>query len=144
MMCIPETMIKVALIFSLVMSFVWMVMSFLSGMIGLGVVGVIFFLLSVCYTWAVWSRIPFASTNLVTAITAVKANIGVCGYAYGITVLAGAWSFTWSVAFVGIFDKTYTCDAQNVCTNPNYGYLFLLFLAYFFGQQVFQVCCVWN
>lgn len=139
MMCIPETLIKISLIFVTVMAGVWAAMAFVAGSIGVGVIGVIFFLISICYAWAVWSRIPFASVNLVTAITSVKANMGVVLYAYIITAMAGLWSFTWSVAFVGILDKTYQCNDQGYCSNPNYGYLFLLFLAFFFGHQVFQV-----
>lgn len=138
MMCIPETLIKISLIFVTVMAGVWAAMAFVAGSIGVGVIGVIFFLISICYAWAVWSRIPFASVNLVTAITSVKANMGVVLYAYIITAMAGLWSFTWSVAFVGILDKTYQCNDQGYCSNPNYGYLFLLFLAFFFGHQVFQ------
>jgi hypothetical protein len=114
-------------------------LAFLSGAIAGGVIGVIFFLISVCYAWAVWSRIPFASINLVTAITAVKANLGVVLYAYFFTILAGLWSLAWAMAVVGVFDSTYQCNDNGVCSNPNYGYLFLLFLAYFFGQQVLQV-----
>jgi Plasma-membrane choline transporter len=139
LMCIPETLIKISLIFVTIMALVWAVLAFVTGSIAMGVIGIIFFLISVCYAWAVWSRIPFATINLVTAITAVKANMGVVIYAYIFTAVAGLWSFTWSVAVVGVFDETYTCDDNNVCSNPNYGYLFLLFLAFFFGHQVFQV-----
>ena len=141
LMCIPETLIKVALIFTVVMSGVGMVFSFLAGNIGLGILGVIFFLMALCYARAVWKRIPFAAINLVVATTAVKKNLGIAFYAYLSTVLGAVWSIVWSVAFVGVFDKTYQCDAQNVCSNPNYGFLFLLFIAYCFGQQVFQVSC---
>lgn len=115
----------------------------MSGNYGIGVIGIIFFLISCCYAYAVWSRIPFATINLVTAITAVKANLGVMFYAYVITFVAMAWTFCWSIAFAGVFNNTYTCNANNVCSDPNYGYLFLLFVAFFFGHQVFQVsdCC---
>jgi Plasma-membrane choline transporter len=140
LMAIPETMIKVALVFTVVMALGWCVMSFLSGSIVGGVVGAIFFLLSLCYSRAVWGRIPFATVNLVTACTAVKTNWGVIVYSYFFTTLAGAWSVAWSVAFVGVFDKTSSCnEVTNVCQNPNYGYLFLLFVAFFFTHQVLQV-----
>ena len=71
-------------------------------------------------------------------MTAVKSNLGVILYAYLITLLAAGWAICWSVAFVGVFDKTYDCDENNNCSDPNYGFLFLLFLAFFFGQQVLQ------
>jgi hypothetical protein len=139
MMAIPETLIKVSLIFVTVMAGVWCVMSFVSGAIGVGVLGAIFFAVSVCYAWAVWSRIPFATANLVTAITAIRANIAVVLIAYVLTLLAAGWSILWGFAFVGVFDQTYGCDENNVCDNVNYGFLFLLFVAYFFTHQVLQV-----
>jgi hypothetical protein len=140
LMCIPETLIKVSLIFVVALSGAWALMSILSGSLAAGILGMVFFAISVCYARAVWGRIPFASVNLVTACTAIKANLGVVVIAFLLTALAGAWSAIWSVAFVGVFDKTYTCDNEtNVCSNPNYGYMFLLFVAYFFTHQVLQV-----
>ena len=148
---------------------VWMVMAFLSGQIFMGILGAIFFAISIrcvydivsvafgvlqnkisclslffpySYAKMVWSRIPFATANLVTACTAIKANLGVTFFAYLFTAVAGVWSITWSIAFAGVFDKTYECDEQDVCTDPNYGILFLLFVAYFFIHQVLQVPCI--
>ena len=54
-------------------------------------------------------------------------------------MLAGVWSVTWAVAFVGVYDEESTCDEQNVCDDPSYGALFGLFFAYFFVHQVLQV-----
>lgn len=56
LMAIPETMIKVALIFVVIMSGVWAVMAFISGSIFAGVIGIIFFAIGLCYARAVWSR----------------------------------------------------------------------------------------
>jgi succinate dehydrogenase hydrophobic anchor subunit len=114
-------------------------MAFLSGQVAIGIIGVIFFAISLCYARAVWSRIPFATANLVTACTAIRANLGVTLYAYFFTAIAGVWSITWALAFIGIYNKTYECDENNVCSDPSYGYLFLLFVAYFFIHQVLQV-----
>ena len=61
LMCIPETLIKVSLLFVVVLSGLWMVLAFLTGNIGLGIVGLLFFALTVCYAYCVWSRIPFAT-----------------------------------------------------------------------------------
>ena len=54
MMCIPETLIKAALIFVVIMAGVWMVLLFLSGAMFAGVFGLIFFAISICYARAVW------------------------------------------------------------------------------------------
>jgi hypothetical protein len=136
----PAFMIKVGLIFVVVMSLVWCVMAFLSGSIFAGVIGVVFFLISVCYARAVWSRIPFAAINMVTAGTAIRANLGVTVFAYLFTAIEIGWVVVWTIAFSGVMDKTFVCDANGVCNDPNYGLLFLLLVAFYFTQQVLQSC----
>jgi len=139
MMCIPQFLIKAALIFSVFLALVWAVVAFAGGQYVIGVVGIIFFVLSVCYAYCVWSRIPFATANLVTAITAVRANLGLAVYAYLFAILAGGWTIVWSLAFLGVFDKTYDCDEKGDCQNPKYGILFVLFIALYFVSEVLQV-----
>eukprot|EP00584_Thalassiosira_punctigera_P006265 CAMPEP_0172529190 /NCGR_PEP_ID=MMETSP1067-20121228/3331_1 /TAXON_ID=265564 ORGANISM="Thalassiosira punctigera, Strain Tpunct2005C2" /NCGR_SAMPLE_ID=MMETSP1067 /ASSEMBLY_ACC=CAM_ASM_000444 /LENGTH=499 /DNA_ID=CAMNT_0013313195 /DNA_START=127 /DNA_END=1626 /DNA_ORIENTATION=- len=147
MMCIPEVLIKVSLIAMLVLSGIMMVMSFLSGSMLGGIFGLIFFLVFVCYARAVWSRIPFASVNLVTACTAIKKNAGVIIVAYFFVALAFGWTILWSISLMGVWEKVVqsetTTAAEGYQQNPqqnnlNYGYLFLLFLSYFFTHQVIQ------
>lgn len=136
-------LIKAALIFSVIMSAFMVVLSFASGNI-LGIIlSCVFFALTCCYAYCVWSRIPFATVNLVTGMTAVKANWGITIAAYVMAILAALWSFVWAVAFMGVFDSAYDCenpDFPDTCTvsGSGYGYLFLLFLAYFFSHQVLQ------
>lgn len=142
LMAIPAFLIKAALLFSVAMAGAMMVVSFASGQIGMGILGLIFFAMSVCYAYFVWSRIPFATINLITACTAIRANLGVTIFAYIFTIFAGLWTVTWSVAFLGVFDATFeekVCEDDKVCTDVNYGFLFLLFVALYFVQQVLQV-----
>jgi hypothetical protein len=141
LMCIASIMIKVALIFTFVLYGVFAVYGFLIGDIVMGIIGIVFFLLMGCYVWAVWSRIPFATANLVTAITAIKANIGVSLIGYFFAILSISWYLLWCFVFVGIWIQT-SCDPEtNVCTGqPNGGFLFLLFLSFFFTWQVLQNC----
>jgi hypothetical protein len=87
----------------------------------------------------VWSRIPFASVNLLTACTAVKKNCGVILVAYVYVILAFGWSILWSVALAGVYDQV--INVGNGQENSiNYGYYFLLFLSFFFTHQVIQNC----
>ena len=67
----------------------------------------------------VWSRIPFATANLVTACTAIRANLGVAFYAYIFAILAGAWSVVWALALIGVFDRTYDCDECDWCVHQS-------------------------
>jgi Plasma-membrane choline transporter len=143
MFCIPSFLIKASLIFTVVMSALMVVFSFSTQNV-LGVImSLLFFALTCCYAYCVWSRIPFATANLVTAMTAVKANCGITVAAYIMAALAALWSFVWAVAFMGLFDSVYTCTNPNipetcVIEGSGWGYLFLLFLAYFFSHQVIQ------
>lgn len=105
----------------------------------------IFFLIFCCYAKAVWSRIPFASVNLLTACTAIRKNCGVIFVAYFFVALAFAWTLLWSVSLMGVWDQVITTEENQIAngqtyttSSANYGYLFLLFLSYFFTHQVIQ------
>ena len=96
--------------------------------------GAVFFAISLCYVRYAWPRIPFATVNLVTAITAIQKNFGVVLFNYIFAILAVVWSIIWSVAFVGVFSISYGCDVNGEnCEGTNYGILFILFLSLFFG-----------
>ena len=78
---------------------------------------------------------------------AVKANCGITIAAYIFVILAALWSFVWAIAVLGTFNSVFTCvdqEAREQCTisSSGYGFLFLLFLAYFFSHQVLQVSFV--
>jgi hypothetical protein len=88
-------------------------------------------------------RIIRKAVNMLTAATAVKANLGVILFAFFFTALQVGWVILWSLAFGGVFNQTYGC-VDNVCTDPNYGLLFLLFVAFYFTQQVLQVRVIVN
>ena len=142
MMCIPAFLIKAALIFSVVATLVWAVVAFAAGQWIIGIIGILFFAISICYACCVWSRIPFATANLTTAITAVRGNCGVTIIAYIFALLAFGWSVLWAFSMLGLMDKTYKCETnaagQEVCGEPNYGILFVMFISYFFTHQVIQ------
>jgi len=142
LMKIPQILIKTALIFTMVMAGVWAAISFAAGNVFGGIVGVIIFLLTCCYAYSVWSRIPFATINLITACKAVSSNCGVTIAAYFFVALSFGWCLLWTVAFVAIHDRSADCsgvdaNGNEVCS-PNWGYLFLLLLSFFFTQQVIQ------
>lgn len=56
LMCIPETMIKVALIFVVIAAGIGAIAGFVSGSIFAGIIGLVFFGIALCYARAVWSR----------------------------------------------------------------------------------------
>jgi hypothetical protein len=104
----------------------------------------IFFLITICYTYCVWSRIPFASVNLLTACTAIRKNAGVVFVSFVFVCIAFGWTLLWAVASAGVSNQIITSSEVEIDgvkytqSTPNYGYLFLLLLSYFFTHQVIQ------
>lgn len=139
LICIPGILVKVAIIFNVVLSLAVVVAAIYFGIIAMAILGGIMFLLTCCYTYCIWSRIPFATANLKTGCTAVKANCGVSFLAYIVVVFSFAWTLLWTVSVLGIQDSLIQCeevDGQTVCSNPNYLFFFLLFVSYYFTHQV--------
>lgn len=126
MMRYATILIKMALFFSLGCSLAIGILGALSGQIMMAVMGFLSFALGLCYAYFVWSRIPFASANLNTALTAVKSNMGLAGVAYFFLFVAFGWSVWWSVASGGAL------------ANMGNGVLFFFLLSYFWTHQVIQ------
>jgi Plasma-membrane choline transporter len=86
---------------------------------------------AILYTCSVWSRIPFAAANLVTAVTAVRANIGLTFYAFLSIFLLLVWSVLWLVSASSTIFVLGNCDADGVCSNEVSGIAIFLFLVSF-------------
>ena len=124
MMKYAEAFTKAALLFSVAMSGVVAVLGLLSGQMLMGILGCVMFAIGICYAKLVWPRIPFAAANLNTALTAVKANMGLTFCAYMMLFLAFGWSLLW---FVGM---------GQAVSSSNAPILFLLLVSYFWVHQV--------
>lgn len=108
------------------------IVGFSTDKIEAGVFGIILFAMAACYAWAVWSRIPFAAMNLVTASTAIKSNLGLTFFAYAAIFINGLWLLFWSAsAFSTIFVKCGYDAEIEACqdeVNPVYYFFFILSL----------------
>lgn len=106
---------------------------------GAALVAFVFFAMSACYAWAIWHRIDFAASNLVTALTAVRANLGVALVAYGMVVAAVVWSLIWSTSLIGVYSRSADCNAQGVCQGSVGGWTTVLYLlSFYWTHQVFK------
>jgi Plasma-membrane choline transporter len=77
----------------------------------LGAVGALILLgLTALYAHSVWRRIPFATANLETAITAVQSNGSLFLLACGVTGVVLIMSLIWVLAWVGVYARHATCD----------------------------------
>jgi hypothetical protein len=136
----PKFLIQMSLLITIVWSVSVAILSYLllpypGNLFGL-MFGLIIFLISTCYAFVVWRRIPFASSNLDAGLTAIKTNAGVILVAYAIVLLSIGYSALWMTALLGVYDTQGLCKATAeevvVCTEtPAWGYIFLLLLAYF-------------
>ena len=103
MMHHAKVLVEVGLLFSVATSLVIAIVGFMMGSIMMGVIGIISFAVGICYTYAVWSRIPFAAANLNTALTAVRANMGLTVVSLFVTVLAFGWTIVWFLGVGGAY-----------------------------------------
>jgi len=96
------------------------------GEVLMGVMGLVSFAVGVCYAYFVWPRIPFAAANLNTAISSIRANLGIALLAYLFLAIAFCWTLLWSAS------------AASAVASLGQGALFLFFLSYYWTQQVLQ------
>ena len=136
-MAIPTAMIKIALAFNLLVTTAVCVFAIVVGAIVVGVIAGIGLVLTVYYTYIVWRRIPFAASTLVTALTAVKCNVGLAFFAYNNLVVTFLWALWWATAFVATTYVMGDCNAEGYCENEINGFIVFLFLVSFFWT--FQV-----
>jgi hypothetical protein len=142
MMIVPTAMIKVALIFNLCVTLGVVILAIYViawPMIFMASIG---FFFTLYYTYVVWKRIPFAASTLVTAITAIKCNMGLSFFAYNNLVLTFLWSIWWSLAFVATSYVLSDCNMGQdgaYCENEiNGGLIFLFLISFFWVCQVLK------
>jgi len=124
MMRYPTEMVKAGLIFSVVLTGIMaVVLILMGGLFGI-LIGIFFFVVTAYYVRVVWPRIPFAAVNLKTALSAVKANMGLGVVAYLLMAAAFAWSGFWLAGMLG------TLQASNGAVT------FLLLVSYYWTFKV--------
>ena len=144
-------LIQGCLLSSVVMQFLFSLMSLVAGNLIAFLLFLFFGMLMMCYARAVWSRIPFAAANLNTGITCIKKNLGVCVYAVVALVVAVVWSMCWMVNALAIAqhlaqnfnndgdgDGGGGDDAESPTNiaQMNAGIIFLLLVSFYWVHQV--------
>lgn len=130
-------LIKTALIFNVILFFVMMVIGFVNENAAVGVPFLILTLIAGWYAVRVWSRIPFAASNLITAIAAVRENMGLAVYAYWSVVVLFAWSVCWALATSSTIYVQAQCDPEGNCEGSVSGLLmFGFFLSFYWTSQI--------
>jgi hypothetical protein len=108
------------------------------------VTGLLFFLISTLvglfYAWSVWSMIPWAASNLSTAVMAVSHNLGIYVVGLGTSLLTVLFTLIWLMAVIGTEWHTTSCSTDGVCDHHGFGFILSLFaLSLFWTVQVLKV-----
>ncbi|CAK4073472.1 unnamed protein product [Aphanomyces euteiches] len=97
-----RAMIQIGLWFAVTMCLVCAGWAGYKKQIALAVLFGVLSLISICYAFAVQTRIPFAAANLKVAASAIRTHGSMHAVAFLFLVLQLAWVFVWCVAVVGI------------------------------------------
>jgi len=110
----------------------------LSGSMVGAIFSLILFVVMVFYARGAWSRIPFATANMITAIAAIRANWGLVLISFATLIWSLVISMGTIVAILGVSKETETCDDKGYCESGSGGYIFLFLVSLFWSQQVMK------
>lgn len=148
MLIIVKSLIQTVLVFCILLSLAWGVMWYALARQQHGVVailGFVAFILMVGYTIVVWDRIPFAATNLHTALAAMQSTADITLLGMSMILVAFAWCLVWCMAFIGLVDTLDVCEpGDKACrddlNNHNNVLLYVVFfLSFCWTNQVIKV-----
>ena len=133
-------LVQFSVLFSMFSSLLLVIIFGFQGSDEAALMAFVFFAISACYAWAIWHRIPFAASNLTTALSAIRSNLGVAVVGYGLTVVAFGWTLLWTISLIGVYVRSADCH-EGVCQGGiNGGIIFLFLLSFYWTQQVIKVC----
>ena len=108
----------------------------------MSVVALVALAISIAYSIVVWDRIPFATTNLHTALVGIKSSADILLAGFAMMIVAFCWTMTWMVAFLGIYDH-YLDNAdhelKNNITWVGLSVSFAMLISYVWTFNVIQV-----
>jgi hypothetical protein len=127
MLILARALIQIVLVVSVLLALAW-------GMIGLsldpyGVISVMGFtslLLTLGYSIASWSRIPFVATNLHIAVCAMRCTADITILGLTSILVAFGWCIIWTMAFVGLVNSLSSAECtKNFDCEPHFnsGYI---------------------
>jgi Plasma-membrane choline transporter len=107
MLMVARSLIPIMLIFTILLLLCWGVFGLTVtsyGWSAISILGFSLFALSLAYTMVSWNRIPFCSTNLYTAICALRGSVMILLVGIIALFVALLWLFVWSIALMGILN----------------------------------------
>jgi hypothetical protein len=137
MMKFPQTLVKIALFFNIAVLAVMAFGSFCAGFVGVGIILMLYTIVAALWFCCVRDKIPFAASNLRTAVSAVRSNFGLSFYAYSSVLVIFLWTVWWTICFTSTIYVTIGCDKYGNCQSGiNKGCVSLFLLSYYWTTQV--------
>jgi len=124
-----EQIIKIMLFVSIACWGLLALLSIVDGDTGGAIYPIIFCLITMLYTWCIWSRIPFAGACLSVASQIVQTYGGTVWIALLTVFLEFVWIVIWVFAFWAYFAST---------SEPSGIVMFLLFISLYWGTNVWR------
>ncbi len=134
-----EHLMQASLMISCVVLGVVVLLLFANDSPGLGFGWLFVLICTGLYAYSVQRRIPFASANLKTALSAIQTNYGVCMVAYAVAAVANLWVVLWVLAFLGVAFRSSSCADESCDMQMNDVVLLLMLLSFYWTSQVLQV-----
>ena len=115
MLILARSIIPIMLVFTLLILLCWGVFGSTFNtdagfIISLG--GFTVFGMSFAYTMSNWNQIPFCSTNLHTAICAIRSSIGILLVGVSSLFVGLVWLLIWATALMGTFNRNNSTDCE--------------------------------
>lgn len=115
MLILSRSIIPVMLVFTIMVLMCWGVFGLsvdtnAGSIISLG--GFTVFGMSFAYTISTWNHIPFCSTNLYTAICAMRSSFGILLVGISSLFVGLLWLLIWTIALMGIFNRNNSADCE--------------------------------
>lgn len=125
-------LIQISIIFNICVSLSFAILCLVQNVMAGAITGLIIFAIGILYARAVWPLIPWAASNLETAMTAIKTNLGVTIVGFGMIVLTIGFTMVWLLAIVGTNMHSTTCSEDGQCESHLNGITLALFLLSFY------------
>jgi len=87
------------------------------------------------YTFVVWDRIPFATSNLMTGLSGVRANAGAVIVSFFFQGLALLWSIYFTFVVIGVYDAIESGELELTDNMKNFVYT-MLAISYYWTYHV--------
>lgn len=132
-------LIQASIILNILISIAFSVVCFSQDAAGMAGFGLFSCFIGILYAWSIWPMIPWAASNLVTAVTAIRTNVGVTVVGLGMVLLTSAFTLLWLLALFGTAMHMYSCDEGSCSSHINGIIVSLFLLSFYWTTQVLKV-----